>query len=89
MPNVSNPDDELMTAQQAKDLRHPLDSDAKQVRKQQNETAGERIEADVRSNEGIGAAAFAERRKSETEEALERARRAAREQVPTGRRRRP
>lgn len=85
MPNVSNPDNDLMTAQQERDLRHPLDTQPEQARKRKIATADEKIETDLISNEGVGLA-FDGRPKSETEQAMERARAKAREQAPRGRR---
>lgn len=88
MSNISNPDDDLMAAQQEKDLRHPTKSQPEKAKSLRRETFEERIETDLTSNEGIGAAVFSERPKSETEEALERARRKVREHADIGRRRR-
>lgn len=88
MSRINNPDNDLMTAQQEQDLRHALDSQPERAKKREGETVDEKVETDLISNEGIGTSAYLGRRKSETEEALERARQRAREQAPKGRRRR-
>lgn len=76
MPNVSNPDDDLMTAQQEKDLRHAKRSQPERARKREGETVAENVETVIH----LG------RRGSETEQALERARGKARAQAGAGRR---
>jgi hypothetical protein len=88
MSRINNPDNDIMIAQQEKDLRHPERPQPDQARSVQEETAEERLETDLISNEGIGAAAYSRRPKSETEQALDRARSTAREQENLGRRRR-
>lgn len=85
MSSISTPDYGLM-AQQEKDLRHAGKSQPKQAKKLEGETAAEKVETDLISNERVGAAAWLGRRKSETEQALERARGTAREQECLGRR---
>lgn len=87
MSNISNPDDELMTAQQEKDLGHAVKPQPERAKSLEHETVDEKIETDLISNEGLGTAAYLRQRKSETEQALERARQKAREQAPPRRRR--
>jgi hypothetical protein len=62
------------TAQQERDLRHGARSQPENAKDTEGETSAERVESDVRSNDGIGGV-FRGRVKSETEEALQRTRR--------------
>jgi hypothetical protein len=87
MSRMTNPDNDMLIAQQERDLGHAERSQPDAARSREGETPEERIEADIFSNKGIGLAVEPGRRKSETEKALERARGKAREQESLGRRR--
>lgn len=84
MSRMTNPDNDLMIEQQERDLHHAGQSQPERAKRLEDETDAEKIESDAIANDGLGGA-YREQDKSETEEALERARGTAREQVKPGR----
>ncbi|WP_309083839.1 hypothetical protein [Chelativorans sp.] len=68
----SVPEDDMMDAQQSKDLGHPTKPQPDQAKDAGKEGPAEQIEDDVRANRGLGTQTRP-REKSDTEKAMERA----------------